>query len=184
MYLIVKLLSFLDKMMGKVFGTTCLIIGLSTQFLYGLDEAKLEKFKQSRSCEYCDLTGAVFDGMDLQGANLQNAKLEDATFRNVDMAPRQMEKTIHFTNLENGNFRSVNFTGAVLVRATLVGGYFRDADFSAANLENADMRDGNFKKASFIGTNLLGASLKDANFDKAVFCKTVMPDGVVNNANC
>ncbi|MGY8790814.1 MAG: hypothetical protein ACKVKR_11160 [Pseudomonadales bacterium] len=36
----------------------------------------------------------------------------------------------------------------------------------------------------FTRTNLLGAILDDANFDKAVFCKTVMPDGVVNNANC
>ena len=92
-----KTVSFLGELMGRIFGTTCLLLGLSTQFLYGFDEAKLEKFKQSRSCEYCDLTGAVFDGMDLQGANLQNANLEDATFRNADMAPRPMEKTVHFS---------------------------------------------------------------------------------------
>ena len=170
--------------MGKVFVATCLIFGLSTQFVYSLDTAKLERFKQSRSCEYCDLTGAVFDRMNLQGANLQNAKLEGASFENVDMTPRQMEKTIHFTNLENGNFRSVNFTGAQLASATLIGGYFRDANFTAANLENADMSDGNFKKAVFIGSNLFGARLQGAKLDGALFCNTIMIDGTINDANC
>ena len=170
--------------MYRIFGITGLLLGISTQFVYGLDEAKLEKFKQSRSCEYCDLTGAAFDGMNLRGANLQNAKVEGATFKNVDMAPRQMEKTIQFTNLENGNFRSVDFTGALLVNSVLAGGYFRDANFTVTNLENADMSGGNFKKANFTGANLLGARLDGAKLNEAVFCNTVMPDGLVNDANC
>lgn len=168
----------------KHFLATCVVLSLTTQFAYGFDESKLVKFKQSRTCEYCDLTEAVFDGMDLQGANLQNAKVERASFINVDMAPRQMEKTVHFTNLENANFRSVNFSGAIMSSSKLVNGYFREANFTGANLENADMREANFKKAVFRGANLLGATIDDAKFKSAVFCNTVMPDGTVNDTDC
>ena len=170
--------------MMKNFLTTCLVLGLTTQIAYGFDEAKLVKFKQSRSCEYCDLTNAVFDGMDLQGANLQNAQVESASFVNVDMAPRQMEKTVHFTNLGNANFRAVNFSGAIMSSSKLVNGYFREANFTGADLENADLREANFKKAVFRDANLLGATLDDAKFKSAVFCNTVMPDGSVNDTDC
>ncbi|MEY3674147.1 MAG: hypothetical protein RJB47_855, partial [Pseudomonadota bacterium] len=34
------------------------------------------------------------------------------------------------------------------------------------------------------GANLKGAKLDDAKLDDAKFCKTIMPDGAVNDSGC
>jgi uncharacterized protein YjbI with pentapeptide repeats len=42
----------------------------------------------------------------------------------------------------------------------------------------------NLKGALLVGTNLKGAKMDDAKLDDAKFCKTVMPDGAVNDSGC
>jgi uncharacterized protein YjbI with pentapeptide repeats len=40
------------------------------------------------------------------------------------------------------------------------------------------------KGAVLSGTNLKGANMEGAKLDDAKFCKTVMPDGSINDSGC
>ena len=53
------------------------------------------------------------------------------------------------------------------------------ADLRKANLNNAKL-----KGAKLEGANLWQPDLNRANLEGATFCKTIMPDGSVNNADC
>jgi len=104
------------------------------------DAGKMEDFKTTNVCKYCDLTDAPLGGRDMRGADFQNA----------------------------------NLSGAVLTKANLSG-----ADLGDAVLLNANM-----KGAVLAGANLKGAKMDGAKLDDAKFCKTVMPDGAVNDSGC
>jgi hypothetical protein len=72
---------------------------------------------------------------------------------------------------------------------------FRDLDasggiFSGANFTNADLSGADFRGALLDGACLVGADLHDARLDTstllegAIFCRTVMPDGSINDTGC
>lgn len=68
-------------------------------------------------------------------------------------------------DVQGAELREANFTGAQLARANLAG-----ADLSGACL---------------VGANLLNASIDDAtNLEGAIFCRTLMPDGSINDDDC
>lgn len=81
----------------------------------------------------------------------------------------------------DGNFSSVDLSGADLRRACLIG-----ADFSYANLAGADLSEAYLGEAVFFGANLSGVKLAGAhiertNFEQAIgLCveqiETVAPD--------
>ena len=82
-----------------------------------------------------------------------------------------------------------------LERADLSGANLQDVNFMRTNLRQADLRYSNLSHANFIWANLSGADLRGAtlldaiisesrNLDEAIFCKTIMPDGRLNNSNC
>jgi uncharacterized protein YjbI with pentapeptide repeats len=70
---------------------------------------------------------------------------------------------------------SLNCTGCNLSRANLNGADLRGATFTKANLSGACLIDADFTGATFANTtNLYGAT----------FCRTIMPDGSINNSGC
>jgi hypothetical protein len=68
-----------------------------------------------------------------------------------------------------GNFQGSNLSGANL---------------TGAQLANADLSGVNLRDACLVGANLLGADLAGANLDGAVFCRTLMPDGAIDDSGC
>lgn len=69
-------------------------------------------------------------------------------------------------------------------------GDFRGANLSNSNFTGAQLAQGDFRGANLSGACFVGASLADAklgasvNLHNAVFCRTIMPDGSVNDRDC
>jgi uncharacterized protein YjbI with pentapeptide repeats len=53
-----------------------------------------------------------------------------------------------------------------------------------ANFSNAYLREANLTGADLSEAVLLKANMKDAVLTGTKFCKTIMPDGAVNNSGC
>ena len=77
-------------MFFKVFFSIILIFPIT---VFTFDQEKLNKFKLTKSCEYCDLNNAQLNDLKLLGSNLQNAQLAESDFSGTDLSPQQMEKT-------------------------------------------------------------------------------------------
>ncbi len=77
-------------------------------------------------------------------------------------------------NLVNGNLSGSDLTGANLYGANLEGTNLQDTKLTGANLGWSSM----------IGADLTGADLTDAKMAGIIFCRTIMPDGARNDANC
>lgn len=77
-------------------------------------------------------------------------------------------------DLSGADLRSADLDGACLQRADLTS-----ADLNSADFENADVRGANFTDA-----NLDRADIRGWRSDDAIFCRTTMPDGETQSANC
>ena len=65
---------------------------LFSQIVWAYDENKLNMYKMSKICKYCDLSRSNLNDLILQGSNLQNANLEEASLVGSDFSPKKMEK--------------------------------------------------------------------------------------------
>ena len=52
------------------------------------------------------------------------------------------------------------------------------------NLIGANLIGANLSQANLSEANFRGAEIHGAYLDTAVFCKTIMPDGKINNSGC
>ena len=97
--------------------------------------------------------------------NLQNALLTNRFLRSVDLS-------------------NADLTGADLKSAQLLSAKLNNANLRGTNLQNAYLDNSDFSGAQLGDANLRGASTIGAIFDNTVFCKTIMPNGEINNADC
>ena len=148
------------------------------------DAGKMDDFKTTNVCKYCDLTQAPLGGRDMRGADFQNANLSGAVLVKANMGERPMEKRTLVTNFEDANLRRADLSGANLHMANFTNAYLREANLSGADLSDAVLLNANMKGAVLNGANLKGAKLDGAKLDEVTFCKTVMPDGAVNDSGC
>jgi hypothetical protein len=148
------------------------------------DAGKMEDFKTTNVCKYCDLTDAPLGGRDMRGADFQNANLSGAVLVKANLGERPMEKRTLVSNFEDANLRRADFSGANLHLANFTGAYLREANLTGADLGDAVLQNANFKGAVLAGANLKGAKVDGAKWDEAKFCKTIMPDGAVNDSGC
>lgn len=72
-------------------------------------------------------------------------------------------------------FNGLNCTGCNVSRANLRGVKARGANFAVANLSGSCLVEADFTGATFARTT---------NLANAVFCRTIMPDGSLNNSGC
>lgn len=72
-------------------------------------------------------------------------------------------------------FENLNCTGCNISRANLRGVKARGATLSVANLSGSCLVNADFTGATFA---------KTTNLANATFCRTIMPDGTVNNSGC
>ena len=141
-----------------------------------------------------------FSEASLVQANLDSIQMHDATLRSANLES---------ANLSNSKIGLVTFNSAVLTNTKLQGADATSARFSNVVAKNADMRKSvmneaifnnsdmtgvNLSESSLINAKFIRTNLTDANLDKAILtgssfagatlCRTRMPDGSINNANC
>jgi uncharacterized protein YjbI with pentapeptide repeats len=119
-----------------------------------------EQLFSTRACPECNLRGQDLSNRALNGANLSTANL-----RNVD--------------LQNSNLRNAN-----LIHANLEEAYLYRTNLQGANLTNANLRNAILIEADLRGAKLTDAITLGAVQSGAKFCRTVMPDGKLNNQDC
>jgi hypothetical protein len=77
-----------------------------------------------------------------------------------------------------------DLSGMDLSGKNLSGSNLSKANFAGAVVKNANLSKSTLSEACFLGADLTDANLKGANTSGAIFCRTVMPDGSVNDSGC
>ncbi len=102
-----------------------------TEVFANYSQEDLDRLKNTRECQGCDLTGADLRKADLDGADLTEANLKSA-------------------NLSGANLFEALLNGAVLQGANLTGADLRGAMLNRADLKNADLSGANLRGAILI----------------------------------
>ena len=71
-----------------------------------------------------------------------------------------------------------------LVGKNVSGSDLRGANFIGANAFGANFQGADLGDSCFVDANLLNAKLDGADTSDAIFCRTVMPDGTINESGC
>ncbi len=130
-------------------------IFISVQFLGGFDG-----FRRPFRLQLADLERSILTDQDLRNADLRNSNLHDAVLEG--------------TKLHRADLGGADLSGAVLAVA----------DLSGANLGGADLSGAVLTGAVLSGAVLAVADLSGAVLMNARFCRTTMPEGTINNADC
>jgi len=189
----------------------CLLPILLLVFSVGagaVDEDDLQQLLATKQCKKCDLSGANLyrknilpnsnaygkvgvgrinlSGANLSGANLKKAYLYKAQLYNANLSGANLSGA----NLYKAKLYKVNLQEANLYKTQLYKAYLSRANLSGANLKTAYLYKANLNKADLSGANLTDAHLEGAlhfetvNTAGAIFCRTVMPNGLMNNSEC
>lgn len=163
---------------------------------------------------HAQLTDSVFYGVffvysNLAETKLTRAKLDLSDFTQANFSHAHLDQAQSKPDAMHGwgsNFYLANFCSADLTQANLYG-YFQGANFSMAKLNNAVLSTSNdtippnilylqkltgpglwigtnFKDADLTGAHFYDGDNKPADLSQAVFCRTIMPDGRINNRDC
>lgn len=126
------------------------------------------------------LSGAAGIGLVASGTTITNSFLDNADFRSANFADSESSAT---------SFSHTNLTHASLPRARML-----QSDLSVSNLTNANLTGSDIVQTSFFLTNLTDANLRKAHIPPpfgqpdplkwATLCRTVLPDGRVDNSDC
>ncbi len=147
---------------GSIANTDCYAAQADTnQSSYTLNgEAAKKKLLETKECAGCDLTSAYLSGINLTGANFEGANLRGA----------DLSKTL----LSRANLQKADLTNANLTGASLIGVKLSEAKLHNVMMHNVDLREANLRGVDQRGVLMYGAR----------FCKTIMPDGSINNDDC
>jgi len=143
------------------------------------NEADFERFKKTKKCPNCDLSGvklrgkkASFYKADLRWANLSGADLQKAVFWRANLEGANLTDALLLeTNFRYANLKKVNFTGADLRRAVLRFADMQGAQFRGANLRRAMMVSSKLQGAKMKKAKLRSARLRDATWIDGKKCK-------------
>lgn len=166
---------------------------------------ELKKFNGILNLEGANLRGSSFKRLQVNKINLRNADLTDADLSDVIFLEADFTGArMYWTRLNKAQLRNANFENSELGYADMLGGDFSKANFAGVFMDGVDIRAANFtgtncegaifdsdgpKDPQYLGANFMDANLKDATIyidgNKFVyFCRTIMPDGTVNNRDC
>ena len=96
-------------------------------------------------------------------------------YRGANCTPGKGKNTSRCDFSGSTVFFQGDFRGANLSQSNFTGTVLAQADFRGANLSGACLVGANLSEAK------LGASV---NLDKAIFCRTLMPDGSIEDRDC
>jgi hypothetical protein len=129
--------------------------------------------------------GQDFVDCDFSDANLRGKNLKGSLFKNVDLT----DADLCGADLESASFADTRLIDANLTDVNLDSSSHSKGDFSGANLTNVTFRVATFSKVDFSGADLTGAdftgaTFADTDFAGAIFCRTIQPNGNVDNSDC
>ncbi len=87
-------------------------------------------------------------------------------------------------DLSKANFSDVQFPYATLTSTNFAGSNLSYAQFGYAYMSNSNLSNANLTGAYMFGANLSGANMTGATLTNIQYCKTIMPNGTINNSNC
>ncbi len=137
-----------------------------------------------------DLTGADLTGATLVGANLVGATFVNATLRYVALLGADLSDAdltgadMYEANLDSAEMTGVDATGANLGLAYMPNTTMTNANLTGVNLQGAYIGFGVMASVDLTDANLNGAVVGTTSLTGATFCRTTMPDGSVNSADC
>ena len=137
-----------------------------------------------------NLSGADLSGADLRDANLIKADLTGTILISANLARAKLinawlaESNLYDAFLIEADFHGADLRATNLCEVDLFSGNLREASLHYANLRGARSSRVDLGRAMLNEADLNGAILKDANLEGTVFCKTIMPDGTLNNRDC
>ncbi len=128
---------------------------------------------QEASLYACNLTNAnlnraIFVRADLRGARIENANLENADLEAADLRVGSANTDNNFGPSQSVNFRGANLSGAKLMGSLANSADFSDALMAGAKVTNADLRGALFEGADLSDADLDGCQMQGANMKAAI----------------
>ncbi len=128
---------------------------------------------QEASLYACDLSfsnlhSTSFVRADLRGTRIESANLTEADLERADLRSGSISTDGQYHPPEPVNFRGANLSGARLIGSMANHANFSDAIMAHANIQHADLRGANFVGADLSGADISGVQLSGANLDNAI----------------
>ena len=179
-------------------------IPLKDRILRRTVDDKLARIQSTGACQFCDLTQANMEGMDLKGidlryanlarANLYGTNLTGANLRGANLSRILLRNTIlkgsnlseaelTFASLIWHDLRDVDLRGADLSSANLTGANLVGANLSGINLSGANLTSARLKGSFLIDADITNARIDKENLDQAILCNTRTIDGTVSDCD-
>tara|TARA_B100000315_G_scaffold232834_1_gene245480 strand:+ start:643 stop:1275 length:633 start_codon:yes stop_codon:yes gene_type:complete len=172
------LIRLLVLILSAAFAIISVVAALET---VGSIKSSVEIIRKSVPSNYnnADISGQVFDDLDLSKTNFSGAKARNTQFVNTTL----FEAKFHGADLSGANLTGANltrswlmhtkFNGAILIGTIFSGADTYKADFSGAILSGADLSE-----------VLPGKLDKDQLLGACGDLKTKVPNGVIRPPNC
>ena len=146
-------------------------------------------FKEARlshtNAFYADFTMSDLNSANFSGSNLQHAKIlgnlmsgQGSDMRNANFFHADLSYADFYGMLAGANFSYANFNNTKI--STSSEAYFE----KMGKIPDDDLwRNTNFSNTDLRKVELINKNGK-LNLQKALFCRTIMPDGKINNRDC
>lgn len=163
---------------------TVFVIDLSRQDISGLDLS--DCVLSGINFAYTDATGTKFKNSNLTGTCFEGATIAGASFEKADLTDANCIGAL-------GQGKTVNFNGAILIRAQMQysqlprvkmeSAILYSADFTGSNVEHAIMIRADARKSDFEKANLRSVDARYVKMRKSNLSKAIIEDSNLFKAN-
>ncbi len=117
---------------------------------------------------FSNLNNTNFIRADLRGVRIENANLSGADLEQADMRSGALSMNGRYMAPQPVNFRGANLSGARLIGSMAHQADFSDTIMTDAQIQKADLRGARFQNADLSGANLTGVQLNGANLTNTI----------------
>jgi uncharacterized protein YjbI with pentapeptide repeats len=162
-------------------------VGVDIQAVLTVLNRRVVEYEEQK--QYIDLTEADLRGANLIGTNLSTAILVRTNLSGAYLSGNLRSVFAVGANLSGASLRDADLTWAFLedvnlTRSDLTRTILQGADLIRADLSYADLTGTNLTGANLTDANLIGATLKYTKLEDAKFCRTILPNGTLENRDC
>ena len=151
------------------------------------DDAQVQQFRDTGKCEECNLSYTDFSDLDFgtNRVNVERADLTGSILKGLTLKHANLDRT----RLVDADLSDIQSNGLQLYVADMEGANLRNARLPGVNLTGADLTEADFTGAifSFDGSadrTAMGSGVDLLTGVEATLCRTIMPDGTINNSGC
>ena len=143
---------------------------LTTSSAFAVDQLYLDRLMNTNICHHCNLSDADLHGKDFTGADMSEALLKGINLSEAKLVGAWFTRS----RVHNANFEKADLSISLMDYALFIGANFKGAKLDGAKLNFADLTD----------ADLTGATIEETVLRGVTFCRTIMPDGKINNDGC